>query len=172
MHIDLSPLSIVKNAGLPNLKIRSLIEARHELEVENFMQIGEFEGERILVANCSNNLDVEEGQIQADISIISNNSFRIEKVRVKNEKFVKNEVQKLVDDSMIGNVHMSNYGGEQNILLPQEYSRLYCDLHTYLNINTYLIDEADCYFETRGGRYSHYIILTIFSSFPSRNGRI
>lgn len=153
--MDSSSLSIETQEGSKNFKIQALNEERLELNEADFRQIGEFgNDERILLTNCSNNFDYEGQQLVVDVSIMSNNAFRVEKIRVKNGKFNKNDVQELVDVSKIVNVHMSDYGGEQNIRLPQGNSRLYCDLHTFFNINTYMTDAEDGYFEIRGGRFN------------------
>ena len=50
--------------------------------------------------------------------------------------------------------HLSDYGSEQNVLLPLDARRQICKLHCLLNIHTYLTDVNESYFEVGGRRFN------------------
>lgn len=57
-----------------------------------------------------NNLDFEGSQIQSDISLFTHNAFMIKKLRVKEGKFKKRELQQVVDLCYEEGVHLTDYG--------------------------------------------------------------
>lgn len=101
-----------------------------------------------LSVNSINQFDLEDGQIEADFSLFTEKTFRIEKLRVTRVgKFDKDGVQELLD-GWIG--HLSDFGSEQNVRLPHRILRGFCKLHCYTNIYSYLTDDTEGYFEFDG----------------------
>lgn len=84
------------------------------------------------------------------------NGFRIEKMRLLRGKFDKGSVQDLINTSQIPGVnylaHLSDYGSEQNILLPSNMPKLHC--HIYFNIQGYLMDIVGGFFTFDGRRFN------------------
>lgn len=89
-----------------------------------------------------NQFDQGDDTIEADINLYRGNDFRIKKLRRTEGKFDKRGVQGLVEVCLLGGMsHLSDFGNEQNVLLPLDSRRQFCKIHIYLNIHTYLTDE-------------------------------
>lgn len=109
------------------------------------------------LVNCVNNFDIAKHQFQVN-STITPNGFRIEKIRLTRGKFNRPRVIELVEGSLIPGVnylaHLSDFGNEQRILLPEYLLQLYCQLHSYLNIHTHLTDIEGGNFTFNGRRFN------------------
>lgn len=51
-------------------------------------------------------------------------------------------------------MHLSDYGSEQNVILPPHVTRLYCDLHDFFNVHSHITNVDEGYFEVNGQRFN------------------